>query len=332
MSERSYNDVWIFIDVSGNKIEKYNLHLLAHGRVLADQANERLGVVIIGSDVSQYITTLEKYKIDDIYICEIDKAIVHDYNIYADILEVLITQYNPNIFIFASTLFGKSISSRVAAKVKTGLTADCTELELFEEDKKMLKQTRPALEGNVMAQIITEHSKPQMATVRKNVINNMEMAMNNGKPQVYYVDYREAQFKSSLEIISNVVKKSNEANLEKANIIIAGGRGIKSKADFKLLEKLAKVLEGKLAVTRAVVDKGWYSEDIMIGQTGKKVHSDIYFAFGISGALQHTVAIESKNIVAINIDKNAPIFKKANYGIVGDCMEVCRSMLRQLEN
>lgn len=331
MSEQSFNDVWIFIDVSGGKIEKFNLNLLAQGRILADQANEQLGAVIIGNNVEQYITKLEKYEIDNIYACDIDKTIAFDYNICADIVEKLVVQYQPNIFIFASTMMGKSISSRIAAKVKTGLTADCTELELFDDDRKLLKQTRPALDGNVMAQIITEHSRPQMVTVRKNAITNRKLSVSEKKSQVHYTDYRQAQFKSGLELLSSVIDKEDEVAWEEADIIIAGGRGIKSKSDFKLLEELAEVLGGKLAVTRAIVDKGWYDEDIMIGQTGKKACSEIYFAFGISGALQHTVAIGSKIIVAINTDQNAPIFKIANYGIVGDCMEVCNRMLHLLK-
>ena len=329
MMEQEYKNVWVFIDTNNEHLEDFSLSLLAKGRELADKSDERLCAFIIGTKNYEYIHDLEKYKIDNIYMYDISSDILHDYNIYADIIAEIASAERPNIFLFSATMFEKSVSSMVAAKLQTGLTADCTKLELSDENIKLLKQTRPALDGNIMAQIITK-SKPQMVTVKPGIFNKLRLEHSDEKPQIHRVDFHSKKLKNKLKQISRVVEETGNKSLEKANIIVAGGRGITSKADFKLLEQLANELGGKMAVTRAIVEKGWYGEEIMIGQTGKKVCPDIYFAFGISGALQHTVGVDAKKIVAINIDKEAPIFKKANIGIIGDCMDICRTLLKHL--
>ena len=327
--DRSYKNVWVFIDTKDEHLEDYAISLLAKGRELADRSNEKLCAFIIGENNDEYIHELEQYKIDDVYSCTISSDLLHDYNIYANIIAEIASEQKPNIFLFSSTMFQKSVSSMLAAQLQTGLTADCTELELFDEDTKLLKQTRPALEGNIMAQIITENSKPQMVTVKPGIFNKLSLELSNDKTRVHILDYSSKEIEHKLELISRVAE-NNSSSLEKSNIIVAGGRGISSKEDFLLLEQLANEIGGKMAVTRAIVDKGWYGEDIMVGQTGKKVCPDIYFAFGISGALQHTVGIDAKTVIAINTDKDAPIFQKANFGIVGDCMDICRALLKQL--
>lgn len=316
----SYRDVWVFAEQKDGVIDSAAFELLGVGRHLADQLGQDLAAILIGNKVRPLAQQLIAYGADKVYW--LDHADLERFNdeLYADNLSYLIERYRPNIVLLAATVYGRSLGPRVAARIGTGLTADCTGLEI-DADTRNLMQTRPAFGGNLMATIICPDHRPQMATVRPRVMKPLEPdSERSGR-----ILRQQAQLKQDLKTrVLQVVEEAGEiVNLLEADIIVSGGRGLGDPKNFALIEELAQTLGGAVGASRAAVDAGWIPYSHQVGQTGKTVGPKVYFACGISGAVQHLAGMSSSDIiVAINKDPDAPIFKVATYGIVGDVLEI----------
>lgn len=321
-----YNGVWVISEQNMGKLHNVTLELIGEGRKLADKINKELSVVVLGYKISEIVKLLEEYPVDNI-IC-IDRPELENYNtdIYANCIDSAIKDMKPEIVLFGATSIGRDLAPRVSAKVGTGLTADCTSLEIDEADGKLL-QTRPAFGGNLMATIICPKNRPQMSTVRPGVMQKaLKLSEKTAKVITPEIDPKILVSKVIFENL--VVNDKPRVNLQDAKIIVSGGRGLKTPEGFKLIEELADALGGVVGASRAAVDSGWIDHSHQVGQTGTTVRPDLYIACGISGAIQHLAGMsESKTIVAINSNPNAPIFKICDYGIVGDLYKIIPELI-----
>ncbi len=324
-----YKGVWVFAEQREGKLLKVAFELVSEGRKLADKLGEKLSAVLLGDNVKSLADQLIASGADQVFVIE-DKEL-KDYNTepYAIALQKLADSEKPEIILIGATNNGRDLGPRLSAKLKTGLTADCTEL-CIDEEKRLLLQTRPAFGGNLMATIICPNHRPQMATVRPGVMKRAEEDANRqGKVIDFGVDFSNANIKTK---IREIVKANKQTiNLEEAKIIVSGGRGLGEAEGFKLIEELAEVLGGEVGSSRACVDTGWIDQAHQVGQTGKNVQPDLYIACGISGAIQHLAGMaKSKTIVAINKDENAAIFDVADYAIVGDVYKVLPELIEAI--
>ncbi|HXY54297.1 MAG TPA: electron transfer flavoprotein subunit alpha [Nitrospirota bacterium] len=324
----AYKGVWVFAEQHKGSVSSVAIELLGEGRKLADKKNTKLSAVFIGHGIREKAKVLIAYGADIVYIA--DDPALKDFNddSYAAILTTLAKQHKPEIILAGATAIGRSFFPKVASALYTGLTADCTALDIDAETGH-LHQTRPAFGGNIMATIVTPNHRPQMATVRHKV---MKPAPRDDSRTG---DIIEVKYTQSGDLRTKVIKTIEElgetVNICEADIIVAGGRGLGGAKNFQLLEELAKVLGGAVAATRGAVDEGWIPYSHQVGQTGKTVCPKLYIACGISGAIQHVAGMQSSEvIVAINKDPDAPIFNVATYGIVGDVHEVVPIMIKKL--
>lgn len=316
-----YKGVWIFGEQKKGVIQPVVYELLGKARELAKQLNRDVSCVLLGENIKDKTQELIERGADCIYLVEAPALANFLDEPYTRILCHLIRKYRPEIFLCGATSIGRALVSRVAVRLHTGLTADCTGLDIDAEEKILL-QTRPAFGGNIMATIITKNHRPQMATVRHKVMK--EAALNpSRKGKVIEESFDRSFFTSRTKILDIVEEVSSTINITEADIIVSGGRGMRGPENFALLEELAVALGGAVGSSRAAVDSGWMPYSHQVGQTGKTVCPKIYIACGISGQIQHLVGMQSsKIIVAINQDPHAPIFTVANYGIVGDLFQV----------
>lgn len=322
-----YRGVWVFAEQREGKFHPVTFELLGEGRRLAEKLEVKVSAVVLGYKIHILPRDLITYGADRVYL--VDKPAFSHYRceVFASSLSHLIKKHKPEIVLFGATSIGRSLAPRVAAKLRTGLTADCTRLEINE--KRELVQTRPAFGGNLYATILCPNHRPQMATVRPRVMKSLEA---DSRREGEIVE-EEGEVESPQTKILKIVKETKgEVNLEEASIIVAGGRGLQRKENFKLIESLAHILGGAVGGSRAAVDAGWLSHHYQIGQTGKTVSPKLYIACGISGAIQHLVGMQTSDcIVAINKDPNAPIFGVATYKIVGDLFDVIPALISQLK-
>lgn len=324
-----YKDVWIFIELREKEIKKVSLELASKAREIADTLGQRVGAVILGGKVRHFCDQIKAYGIDINYIAEDENLIDYDTNNYTGILTGLINKYKPNIVLFPATHIGRDLAPRVAATLKVGLTADCTGLSIKDG---LLLQSRPAFGGNIMADIISPNARPQMATIRPNVmkISNPDFSR---KTEIISIPVN-IDAKARRIILKEIVKttKTGTKSLDEADIIISGGRGMGSPENFKILEDLAKTINGVVGASRAAVDAGWRPRSDQVGQSGKTVSPKLYIACGISGKIQHQVGMKgSDTIIAINTDPDAPIFDIADCGIVGDIFEIIPALNTELK-
>lgn len=326
----SYNDVWVIGEQRQGNIHPVTLELIGEGRKLADQLNKKLIVVLAGKNLEENCKELLHYGVDKVYYLEHD--LLENFSTEGITIAVsnLILERKPEIVLVGATSLGRDIAPRIAGRVGTGLTADCTKLEIDLSDNKIL-QTRPAFGGNLMATIICPKNRPQMSTVRPGVMEKaIYSSEERGEIEVVKPQLQSEMIRTNLLEILETVKKS--VNLADPKIIVSGGRGLKTAEGFKLLEKLANLLGAEIGASRAAVDSGWIDHSHQVGQTGTTVRPTIYIACGISGAIQHLAGMgESKYIIAINKDPNAPIFKSCDYGIVGDLYDIIPNMMEWLE-
>ncbi len=319
-----YNDIWIYGETHDNLILPVVFEIISKGRELATKLNCKVKVLIIGDKP----INLDRITADEVYIYsmeEYSKTEENDIEIFQD----LIIKNKPNIILFGASSYGRSIAPRVAARFKTGLTADCTELDINLETK-VLEQTRPAFGGNIMATIVCPDTRPQMATVRAGVFKE-DLAIESITPKVHTLNLNNKKV-GSIKILDEVMRHSVET-IADANIIVSVGRGIGNQKNIEIAEKLANLIGGKLGVSRPLVDVGWKAQNYQIGQTGYNVSPKLLIACGISGAIQHLAGISNaEKIIAINSDPDAPIFKVADYCIVGDCIEVIKELITEIEN
>ncbi|HBG4071386.1 TPA: electron transfer flavoprotein subunit alpha/FixB family protein [Clostridioides difficile] len=324
-----YNGVWVIGEQREGKINPVTIELIGEGRKLADQLGKELAVVIAGYEVEKEVKELLHYSVDKVYY--INDLLLKDFTTdgYAISIANLIERKKPEVVLVGATSIGRDIAPRIAGKVGTGLTADCTKLEIDSTDNKLL-QTRPAFGGNLMATIVCPQNRPQMSTVRPGV---MAKAVRNesetGILEVVTPELTEKMIRTRLVEILPQEKKS--VNLTDARIIVSGGRGLKRAEGFELIKELADKLGAEIGASRAAVDSGWIEHSHQVGQTGTTVRPELYIACGISGAIQHLAGMsDSKYIVAINKDAKAPIFSICDYGIVGDLYEIIPEMIESL--
>ena len=318
---KNYKGIWVFIEQKNGRVQSVSYELLGKAQELAKKLNTSVSGVLIGNKLEDQLDELIFCGADNIYLVEAPELTNFQDEPYTNILVELVKKYKPEILLCGATNIGRSLISRVAINIKAGLTADCTGLDI-DSEKKILLQTRPAFGGNIMATIISPNYRPQMATVRHKVFAPLA-ADKKRKGKVIKESFDPALYVSRTKLLDIIDEIESTVNLSEADIIVSGGRGMGGPENFKLLEDLAHVLGAAVGSSRAAVDAGWMPYSHQVGQTGRTVGPKIYFACGISGQIQHLVGMQSsKIIVAINKDPEAPIFKVATYGIVGDLFEV----------
>ena len=325
----AYKGVWVFVEQTEGEVAKVSWELLGKGRELADTLGVQLSAVVLGENVENLCTEAFKYGADQGYL--IDAPVFRHYRTesYLKAIVYLVEKFKPEIILMGATGLGRDLAGAVATEVKTGLTADCTGLSI--DDKCNLMQTRPAFGGNIMATIMCDKFRPQMATVRPQVMRMAEK--QPGRTGTLIRETCPLQegdiLVKVLEILSD--KKKDHVDVAGAEFIVSGGRGMMGKENFALLKELADELGGVVGASRSAVDAGWMPQERQVGQTGKTVRPKIYVACGISGAIQHLVGMQDSDVViAINRDKDAPIFEVATYGIVGDLFQVIPAITNRL--
>jgi len=324
-----YQGVWVFIEHEGPQIAHVSLELLGKGRELADKLSTYLSAMLLGDEISPLVEQLFRFGPDRVHC--IEDPILKHYRTgpYVTAASLLVRKYRPELVLAGATTTGRDFASALATELETGLTADCTELDI-DPERGLLVQTRPAFGGNIMATILCPHRRPQMATVRPKVMQMPKPVDTKGGEVIRETfDLNEDQI---LTKIINFIPSTETVNLADAQIIVSGGRGLGAADNFRLIEDLADVLGAAVGASRAAVDAGWISYPHQVGQTGRTVRPRVYFACGISGAIQHQAGMKtSEVIVAINKDPDAPIFDIATYGIVGDLFEIVPLLTQQFK-
>ncbi|HMM19936.1 MAG TPA: FAD-binding protein [Selenomonadales bacterium] len=321
MDKTHYQNIWVFIEIADGKPKNVGLELLGEGRKLADAMGQKLAGVLIGGNVEAIVPEIFAAGADLTYLVEAPELASYNTDGYTAALVDLIQTYKPAVLLLGATNNGRDLGPRVACRIGTGLTADCTGLGI-DEATGLVAWTRPAFGGNIMATILCPEHRPQMGTVRPSVFK--KPAPDEGKTgEIIRVKSKVKAADIRTKLVDIIRVCTAACNLEEAEIIVSGGRGLCKAENFALVEALAGVLGGAVGASRAAVDAGWKPAIHQVGQTGKTVGPKIYFACGISGAIQHLAGMSSSDIViAINKDPDAPIFKMADYGIVGDVLEV----------
>ncbi len=324
-----YRGVWVFAEQRRGKIMPVTLELLSVGRVLADELEVKLSLLFLG-DGKKNIEELRKYPFDRIYLVQDPLLNYYRTNLYTQVIVDLVKKEKPEIILIGATSIGRDLAPRVATRLRTGLTADCTSLRIDKENRNLI-QIRPAFGGNIMATIISPHHRPQIATVRPKVMKKAS-PKNERKAEVILVESKLSLEKAAVRILDLIREEIEVKDLQEAEVIVSGGRGLGKAENFSLIRKLADLLGGAVGASRAVVDAGWIPSYHQVGQTGKTVQPKLYIACGISGAIQHQVGMRtSETIVAINKDSEAPIFNIATYGIVEDLHKFIPLLIDKLE-
>lgn len=325
----AYKGVWVFAEQRGGKLMSTAFELLGEGRKLADKLGVELSALLLGSGVEKLSEELIHHGADRVILADHPQLKLYTTDGYTKVIVDLVNSKKPEIILIGATNIGRDLGPRIAARLDTGLTADCTKLEI-DEEQRILLQTRPAFGGNIMATIITPKHRPQMSTVRPGVMKKMP-ADASRKGVVEKADIK-LEAKDIRTVVKEVVKSAKQVvNLVEAEVIVSGGRGLGCPEGFKLIEELANEMGGVVGSSRAAVDSGWISQDHQVGQTGKTVRPKIYIACGISGAIQHLAGMQSSDcIIAVNKNPDAPIFDVADYGIVGDLYKVIPMMVEEI--
>lgn len=330
MDLASWNGVWVYCEFRAGTLATVALELLGIGRKLADARGVKLSAVLIGSGTDNSAEKLIAHGADIVYRADDEALTYFTDETYGAVLTKLIQEHKPEIVLAGATAIGRSFIPGVANTLGAGLTADCTQLGIRETDGALL-QTRPAFGGNIMATIECPNSRPQMSTVRPNVMKELEFdASRSG--DIIDVTLDPSMLKSRVRVLESVIAEQDDVNIQESDILVGGGRGLDNEKGFELIRELATSLKGSVSASRAVVDAGWIGYPHQVGQTGKTVAPKLYIACGISGAIQHVAGMQSsETIVAINRDKNAPIFDVADFGIVGDLFEVLPKLIKKIE-
>ena len=326
-----YRGVWVFAEQREGNIQPVAYELLTEGRKLADTLQTELSAVLCGNDkIEEEVEHLFQFGADKVYLLTHPELKHYLTAPYTRAIAEAINKYKPEIFLLGATTLGRDLAARLAVRVGAGLTADCTGLAI---DRGLLQQTRPAFGGNIMATIQTPNHRPQMATVRSKVFKKEKVAApRSAKDNVVRFKPFIGPQDLAVRLLEIIQDDTVKVNLADAEIIVSGGRGLGEAKNFKLVEELAQVLGGAVGASRATVDAGWISAHHQVGQTGKTVAPKLYIACGISGKIQHLVGMQgSDTIVAINKDPDAPIFKVATYGIVGDVFEYLPLLTRKIK-
>lgn len=327
-----YKGVYVFAQQVDNELSGIAFELLGEAGRLAKPLNTEVTAVLLGSNVGNLVDQLAEYGADKVIVVDNPELETYRTEPYAQALTAVINEFKPEIMLVGATAIGRDLGPTVSARVATGLTADCTVLEIGdfpinpipgrEQKHNQLLMTRPAFGGNTIATIACPNHRPQMATVRPGVMQKKE-PVAGAKTEVIEYNPGFTPNDKYVEILDIVKSVTETVDIQAAKILVSGGRGVGSAENFALLDDLAEALGGTVSCSRAVVDNGWKPKDLQVGQTGKTVRPNVYFAIGISGAIQHVAGMEESDIIiAINKDPDAPIFDVADYGIVGDALKI----------
>jgi len=326
----AYRGIWVVGEQRDGQVAGVSFELLGEGRKLAEKLNEELCAVVLGRDMESAAQEMIRYGADRVYLMNHADLLHYHEDIYARSIAGLVREQQPSILLLGATAIGRSLAPRLATMLETGLTADCTGLDIRAEDRALL-QTRPAFGGNIMATIVCADRRPQMATVRPKVMKRAPREEGR-RGEIIPVDGVPGDQRGLIRVLEVVKDVDDRINLSEADVIVTGGRGLRESKNFDLLRELAELLNGAVGATRGAVDSGWIGYAHQVGQTGRTVCPKLYIACGVSGAVQHLVGMQSSDvIVAINKDPEAPIFRVADYGIVGDLFQVVPEMIGQIK-
>ena len=321
-------NVFVIAEQRDGELQKVSTELIGKARELADDLGQEVYAILLGENVKAKADVLIHHGADKVIV--VDHPLLKEYvtEPYAKSIYAIVQKYDPEIVLFGATSIGRDLAPRLAARIHTGLTADCTGLAI-DEETRLLRMTRPAFGGNLMATIVCQNFRPQMATVRPGVMTPMEND-NDRKGEVIMEDVGLTDADMNVKIIEVAKEEKKKLDITEARILVSGGRGLGGPEGFDLLAELAEAMEGEISSSRASVDAGWIEKARQVGQTGKTVRPDIYFALGISGAIQHLAGMEESGlIIAINKSDAAPIFDVADLGIVGDLHKVLPKLIEQ---
>lgn len=341
MGLEQYKGVYIYAQQVDNELSSIAFELIGKAKELAKDLDTDVTAVLLGHNVKNLCDSLAEYGADKIIVVDDPELEVYRTEPYAHALASVINEYKPDIMLVGATAIGRDLGPTVSARVKTGLTADCTVLEIGdfpinpmpnqEQKHNQLLMTRPAFGGNTIATIACPDNRPQMATVRPGVMQKLD-PVKGAKAEIIEYNPGFEENNKYVEIINIIKQAKTTENIMDAKILVSGGRGVGSAENFQMLRDLADVLGGTVSCSRAVVENGWLPVDLQVGQTGKTVRPNLYFAIGISGAIQHVAGMEESDIViAINKDEDAPIFDVADYGIVGDLNKIVPALTQALK-
>lgn len=321
-------NVFVIAEQRDGELQKVSTELIGKARELADDLGQEVYAILLGENVKAKADVLIHHGADKVIV--VDHPLLKEYvtEPYAKSIYTIVQKYDPEIVLFGATSIGRDLAPRLAARIHTGLTADCTGLAI-DEETRLLRMTRPAFGGNLMATIVCQNFRPQMATVRPGVMTPMEND-NDRKGEVIMEDVGLTDADMNVKIIEVAKEEKKKLDITEARVLVSGGRGLGGPEGFDLLAELAEAMEGEISSSRASVDAGWIEKARQVGQTGKTVRPDIYFALGISGAIQHLAGMEESGlIIAINKSDSAPIFDVADLGIVGDLNKVLPKLIEQ---
>ena len=326
-----YSGIWVFAEQRDGKLMPVVLELLGEARKLADGVGTEVSAVLCGENVEGLCADLFAYGADKVYLADAPELKNYTTDGYAKVIDEAIKMYKPEIVMYGATHIGRDLGPALAVKSGTGLTADCTQLELPAEDRQF-RMTRPAFGGNLMATIMCPHHRPQMSPVRPGVMKKLENPQTGKQGEIVKLNVSFAEGDIRTKVLEIVKTAKDAVSLTDAKVIVAGGMGVGSAEGFKLLEELAEKLGGIVAASRAAVDAGWIDKSRQVGQTGTTVKPQIYIACGISGAIQHIAGMQDSDyIIAINNNEAAPIFEVADYGMVGDLHKVIPELIAALD-
>ena len=333
MNIADYKGIWVYAEQRDGELQKVALELVGKGRALADNLGVELTAVLLGNNVDSIANELLAYGADKVIYAEDERLAHFNTDAYTRVISDLASERKPEIILVGASVLGRDLGPRIAGRLSTGLTADCTSLEV-EEGTNQLMMTRPAFGGNLMATIMCTDHRPQMATVRPGVFDKLakdEAKVNASKIEKVSVQLDEVDLRVKLVEAVKIAKEV--ADVSEAEILVSGGRGMGSKENFALLQELADALGGTVSGSRAAVDNGWVDHALQVGQTGKTVRPRVYIACGISGAIQHLAGMQDSDyIIAINRDADAPIMHVADLGLVGDITKVIPELVAQVKN
>ncbi len=341
MGLEEYKGVYVFAQQVDNELSGIAFELLGKAKELAKDLNTDVTAMLLGSGIKGLADQLAEYGADKVIVVDDPELKEYRTEPYAHAVSSVINEYKPEIVLVGATAIGRDLGPRVSARVATGLTADCTVLEIGdfplnpipgqEQKHNQLLMTRPAFGGNTIATIACPDNRPQMATVRPGVMQKID-PVQGAKAEVIEFNPGFTPDNKYVEIVEIFKELSNTVDIMDAKILVSGGRGVGSKENFQILQDLADVIGGTVSCSRAVVDNGWMPKELQVGQTGKTVRPNVYFAIGISGAIQHAAGMEESDIiVAINKDETAPIFDIADYGVVGDLNKIVPKLTEELK-
>ena len=325
-----YQNLWVLIETEEGKAKNVGFELLTPGLELAKKQNEKLVAVVIGNGVKEVADQAIAYGADQVLLVEGEEYFHYNTDTFTYALEQLVGKYKPSTMLIGATNNGRDVGPRLACRIQTGLTADCTALD-FDQESGNMAWTRPAFGGNLMATIVCPDTRPQLGTVRPGVFQKGTPDTSRSG-EIIREDIHIDPAKIRTRLLNRVKEVTQAVNLEEAEVIVSGGRGVGKAENFSYIDKLAEALGGVVGSSRAAVDAGWIPHAHQVGQTGKTVGPKIYFACGISGAIQHLAGMSSSDtIIAINKDPDAPIFNVAHYGIVGDLCEVIPALIEEIQ-